>query len=108
MHRADDKQAKRRIVHLDEQVAGAAAAVVDQRLAGRLDGLVAELERTANLAMKAGVEGSPFKIESPLVHMNKVDIIKLASRLGGGQRQVTTGAKTGPVAVAENRPAGNR
>jgi hypothetical protein len=34
--------------------------------------------------------------------------IKLASRLGGGQRQVTTGAKTGPVAVAENRPAGNR
>lgn len=43
---------------------------------------VAEFERLANLATKAGVEGNRFSIHAPLQHMSKAEIAKEAERLG--------------------------
>jgi len=43
---------------------------------------IAEFERVANLATKAGVEGDPFTIHAPLQHMTKADIAREAARLG--------------------------
>ena len=43
---------------------------------------VAEFERLANVATKAGVEGRSFKIHVPLLHMTKADIAREAQRLG--------------------------
>ena len=43
---------------------------------------VAEFEKLANLATKAGVEGNLFKIHAPLQHMTKSDIAREARRLG--------------------------
>jgi 7-cyano-7-deazaguanine synthase len=37
---------------------------------------------TANLAVKAGVEGARFRVHAPLVDLTKSDIIRLGSRLG--------------------------
>lgn len=39
-------------------------------------------EALANKATKAGVEGDPFTIHSPLLHMTKADIAREAHRLG--------------------------
>lgn len=41
-----------------------------------------EFERLANLATKAGVEGSRFHIWAPLLHMSKAEIIATGIRLG--------------------------
>ena len=43
---------------------------------------VAEFERLANLATKAGVEGGAFKLHAPLQEMTKADIAREARRLG--------------------------
>ena len=43
---------------------------------------VAEFERLANLATKAGVEGDRFHLNAPLQHMTKADIAREAARLG--------------------------
>jgi len=43
---------------------------------------IAEFEKTANLATKAGVEGDRFTIHAPLQHMGKADIAREAQRLG--------------------------
>ena len=43
---------------------------------------VAEFEKLANLATKAGVEGEPFTIYAPLLHVTKADIAREAQRLG--------------------------
>ena len=43
---------------------------------------VAEFEKVANLATKAGVEGEGFTIHAPLQHMTKADIAREAARLG--------------------------
>jgi len=43
---------------------------------------IAEFEKTANLATKAGVEGESFTIHAPLQHMTKADIAREAQRLG--------------------------
>ena len=43
---------------------------------------IAEFERLANLATKAGVEGDRFTIHAPLQHMTKADIARAAQRLG--------------------------
>jgi 7-cyano-7-deazaguanine synthase len=43
---------------------------------------IAEFERLANLATKAGVEGERFTIHAPLLHMTKADIAREAERLG--------------------------
>jgi 7-cyano-7-deazaguanine synthase len=39
-------------------------------------------ERLANLATKAGVEGSPFHIHAPLLHMSKAEIVRRGLELG--------------------------
>ena len=39
-------------------------------------------ETMANLATKAGVEGNKLSIHTPLIDLNKADIIKLGSKLG--------------------------
>ena len=43
---------------------------------------VAEFEKLANLATKAGVEGAAFKLHAPLQDMTKADIAREAQRLG--------------------------
>jgi 7-cyano-7-deazaguanine synthase len=43
---------------------------------------IAAFEKTANLATKAGVEGKPFHIRTPLIQMSKADIIRTGLRLG--------------------------
>ena len=43
---------------------------------------IVEFERLANLATKAGVEGSRFSIHAPLQQMSKAQIAKEAKRLG--------------------------
>ena len=43
---------------------------------------VAEFQRLANVATKAGVEGEGITIHTPLLHMTKADIAREADRLG--------------------------
>jgi len=43
---------------------------------------VEKFEELAALATKAGVEGDPFRIHAPLLHMTKADIAGEAQRLG--------------------------
>ena len=43
---------------------------------------IAEFQKLADMATKAGVEGKPFTIHAPLQHMTKADIAKEAVRLG--------------------------
>lgn len=43
---------------------------------------ISAFENTARLATKAGVEGRPFKIHTPLIQLSKSDIIKTGNRLG--------------------------
>jgi 7-cyano-7-deazaguanine synthase len=43
---------------------------------------VAKFEQLANVATKAGVEGDPFMVHAPLLHMTKADIAREAMRLG--------------------------
>lgn len=43
---------------------------------------IAAFENLARVATKAGVEGLPFKIQAPLIHMSKAQIIKAGTALG--------------------------
>jgi len=43
---------------------------------------IAAFEQLANLATKAGVEGTEFHIHAPLIHLSKADIIRQGSALG--------------------------
>jgi 7-cyano-7-deazaguanine synthase len=43
---------------------------------------IAEFEKLANLATRAGVEGDRVKIRAPLLHLTKREIIDLGTRLG--------------------------
>lgn len=43
---------------------------------------IAAFQQLANLATKAGVEGHSLKIETPLLHLSKADIIKQGTQLG--------------------------
>ncbi|MES2445412.1 MAG: 7-cyano-7-deazaguanine synthase QueC [Pseudomonadota bacterium] len=43
---------------------------------------IAEFEKLAELATKAGVEGNPFRIHAPLQNMTKADIVREGRRLG--------------------------
>ena len=43
---------------------------------------IGAFERMANLGTKAGVEGRRFKIHTPLIHLNKAQIIKKGLELG--------------------------
>ena len=43
---------------------------------------IASFENTARLATKAGVEGKPFRIHTPLIQMSKAEIIRKGTELG--------------------------
>jgi len=43
---------------------------------------IAAFENTARLATKAGVEGKPFRIHTPLIHWSKAEIIRKGTELG--------------------------
>ncbi len=43
---------------------------------------IAEFEKLAEVATKAGVEGRPFRIHAPLQDMTKADIVREGARLG--------------------------
>jgi 7-cyano-7-deazaguanine synthase len=43
---------------------------------------IAAFQALANRATKAGVEGDPFTVHAPLLHMTKADIAREAARLG--------------------------
>lgn len=43
---------------------------------------IAAFENLANIATKSGVEGDPFTVHTPLLHMSKADIAREAARLG--------------------------
>ena len=43
---------------------------------------ISSFEKTANLATKAGVSGSSFKIHTPLIDMTKSEIVKVGMDLG--------------------------
>jgi 7-cyano-7-deazaguanine synthase len=43
---------------------------------------IAAFERLANLATKAGVEGTRFRIHAPLISLSKADIIRKGTELG--------------------------
>ena len=43
---------------------------------------VEQFERLANIATKAGIEGDPFEIHTPLLHLTKANIAREAERLG--------------------------
>jgi len=43
---------------------------------------IAAFEGLAELATKAGVEGAPFRVQAPLQHMTKADIVREGTRLG--------------------------
>jgi len=43
---------------------------------------IESFQQTANLATKAGVEGEPFTIHTPLIELTKAEIIQRGSRLG--------------------------
>ena len=45
-------------------------------------GFIAEFERLANVATKAGVEGDRFTLHAPLQHITKAEIAREAERLG--------------------------
>jgi len=43
---------------------------------------IAAFENTARLATRAGVEGKPFRIHTPLIQMSKAEIIRKGTELG--------------------------
>jgi len=43
---------------------------------------IAEFERLANLATKAGVEGKTLRVQAPLIRLSKADIVREGMRLG--------------------------
>jgi 7-cyano-7-deazaguanine synthase len=43
---------------------------------------IAAFERLATLATRAGVEGSPLRVEAPLMRLSKADIVRAGLRLG--------------------------
>ncbi len=51
---------------------------------------IAAFETMANLATKASVEGEPFKIHTPLIHLSKAEIIEAGTKLGVDYRQTVS------------------
>ncbi|MFN2310307.1 MAG: 7-cyano-7-deazaguanine synthase QueC [Gammaproteobacteria bacterium] len=43
---------------------------------------IAAFEQLANLATRAGVEGRPFRLQAPLIHLSKAEIIRTGLGLG--------------------------
>ncbi len=51
---------------------------------------IAAFENLANVATKASVEGVPFKIHTPLIHLTKAQIIHQGTQLGVNYRQTVS------------------
>lgn len=51
---------------------------------------ITAFETLANLATKAGVEGTPFKIYTPLIHLSKAEIIQSGTKLGVNYQQTVS------------------
>jgi 7-cyano-7-deazaguanine synthase len=51
---------------------------------------IAAFQTMANLATKAGVEGHPITLHTPLIHLTKADIIREGIRLGVDYAQTVT------------------
>lgn len=51
---------------------------------------IAAFEKMANLATKSSVEGQPFKIHTPLIHLSKAQIIQAGTNLGVDYRQTVS------------------
>jgi 7-cyano-7-deazaguanine synthase len=47
-----------------------------------LPDFIAEFQKLADVATRAGVEGQPFTVHAPLLHLTKADIAREAERLG--------------------------
>ena len=43
---------------------------------------IAAFEHLANLATKAGIEGTRFRVHAPLINLSKAEIIRLGTELG--------------------------
>ena len=54
----------------------------------------------ANLATKAGVEGSGFRIHAPLIDLKKADIIKVGYKLGVDFSQTVSCYQASPSGAA--------
>ena len=57
-------------------------------------------ENLANLATKAGVEGSKFRIHAPLIDLKKAEIIKLGQKLGVDFSQTVSCYQASPSGAA--------
>lgn len=51
---------------------------------------IQSFENTANLATKAGTEGEPFTLHTPLIDLSKAEIIRLGEALGVDYSQTVT------------------
>lgn len=51
---------------------------------------ITAFETLANLATKAGVEGTPFKIHTPLIQLSKAEIIQAGIKLGVNYQQTVS------------------
>lgn len=51
---------------------------------------IQSFQAMANLATKAGVEGHPFNIQTPLIQLSKAEIIQLGKQLGVDYAQTVT------------------
>ena len=51
---------------------------------------IQSFQTMANLATKAGVEGNPFQIHTPLIQLSKAEIIQLGNQLGVDYAQTVT------------------
>jgi len=61
---------------------------------------IAAFEQLARLATKAGVEGTPFTIQAPLIRMSKADIIRTGAALGVDFSMTVSCYQAGPDGAA--------
>jgi 7-cyano-7-deazaguanine synthase len=61
---------------------------------------IAAFEQLARLATKAGVEGTRFQIQAPLIRMSKVDIIRAGAELGVDFGMTVSCYQAGPDGAA--------
>jgi 7-cyano-7-deazaguanine synthase len=64
---------------------------------------IAAFEAMANLATRAGVEGDPFRIHAPLIHMTKAEIIRRGLELGVDYAMTSSCYDPGPAGLACGR-----
>jgi len=62
---------------------------------------IAKVEETIRIATKAGVNGAELRIEAPLIHMTKADIIREGLRLGVPYELTTSCYNGGDAACGE-------